>query len=86
VLTPLKTFCLQNGLVLLKQITEDHLDEFRSAWKGRPTYRNGKIVDHKKKTQGGKQRYQQNLTIFFNHAVDREWILKEPGFQAHEGL
>jgi site-specific recombinase XerD len=78
VLSPLKTFCQQNGLVLLKQITVDHLDEFRSTWKGRPTYRHGKIIDHKPKTQGGKQRYQQNLTIFFNHAIDREWILKNP--------
>ena len=78
VLSPLKTFCHQNGLVLLKQITADHLDEFRSTWKGRPIYKDGKIVDHKPKTQGGKQRYQQNLTIFFNHAVDREWISKNP--------
>jgi len=78
VLSPLKTFCHQNGLVLLKQITTDHLDEFRSTWKGRPIYKDGKIVDYKPKTQGGKQRYQQNLTIFFNHAVHKEWISKNP--------
>lgn len=78
VLSPFRQFCESNGLVLLKQVTHDHLDEFRSTWKGRAIWKEGVITGHKPKTQGGKRRYQENLTIFFNHAVDREWIVKNP--------
>ena len=78
VLTPLKKFCHERGLILLKQISTEDLEVLASTWKGRSTWKGGVIVGHEPKTQGGKQRYQQNLTIFFNHAVDREWIVKNP--------
>jgi len=78
VLTPLQTFCKEEGLVLLKQVTADHLDDFRATWKGRPIWKDGSIVGYKPKTQAGKQRYQQNLRIFFAHALDRDWLSKNP--------
>jgi integrase len=78
VLAPFQSFCSQKGLVLLRQVTSDDLDDFRSTWKGRPIWKGGHVVGHQPKTQAGKQRYQQNLRIFFAHAVDREWIIKNP--------
>jgi integrase/recombinase XerD len=78
VLYPFKTFCAENGIVLLKQLTVDHLDAFRETWKGRPIFKDGKIVGHEPKTQAGKQRNQQNLSIFLNYAVNHAWMDRNP--------
>ena len=78
VLTPFAKFCTDRGLILLKQITVDHLDNFESTWVGRPIWKDGEIVGHQPKTQGGKERYRQNLSIFFNFCVDRDYMTKNP--------
>jgi hypothetical protein len=78
VLGPLNTYCVKHGLVFLKQVTTEHLEDVLNSMKGRPIYRDSQVVGHHPKTQEGKQRYKQNLGIFFKFVVGRRYIVWNP--------
>jgi integrase len=78
VLVPLNTYCVKHGLMMLKQVTTEHLEDVLNRMKGRAIYKDGVVVGHQPKTQSGKSRYKQNLGIFFKFAVGRRFIIWNP--------
>lgn len=79
VMKPFIPFMADRGIIYLKDVTTEHLSDFRQTWKGR-LVKDPKTGDKIQlpKSQSGRAKYQETLKMFFRRCRLLGWIPSNP--------